>query len=189
MVGSVCKSYVWYTVVSRIYRESSYNLNIKALKHIYDIVRKQHTTWKKTLKSFRKWSYLYLLAVLGLRCCSGFSLVTDGGSYSSLWCAAAHFAHSHCCGTHSLPWLLFCGARALGLVGVSSCSSPGLEHRLSSCGVQALCSTACGIFLDRDQTHVTCIGKQILWPQSHLGSLKMLKNLISTNKIIFRIYK
>ena len=138
MVGSVCKSYVWYTVVSRIYRESSYNLNIKALKHIYDIVRKQHTTWKKTLKSFRKWSYLYLLAVLGLRCCSGFSLVTDGGSYSSLWCAAAHFAHSHCCGTHSLPWLLFCGARALGLVGVSSCSSPGLEHRLSSCSVQAL---------------------------------------------------
>ena len=44
-----------YGSIQNIYIEFlQLKLNIKALKHIYDIVRKQHTTWKKTLKSFRK---------------------------------------------------------------------------------------------------------------------------------------
>ena len=80
-------------------------LNIKALKHIYDIVRKHHTTWKKTLKSFRKWSYLYLLAVLGLRCCSGFPVVADGGAtpHCGVQLLTLHtliaVAHTHCPGS------------------------------------------------------------------------------------------
>ena len=41
--------------------------------------------------------------------------------------------------------------------GLSCCSSPTLEHWRSSCSV------ACGIFGIRAQTHVSCIGRRILY--------------------------
>ena len=83
---------------------------------------------------FKNYLFIYLLAVLGLRCCvRAFSSCSDQG-YSSLRCAG-----------FSLQWLLLCGAWALGARasvvaarGLSSCGSRALERRLSSCGSRAL---------------------------------------------------
>ena len=77
---------------------------------------------------FNNFTHLFL-AVLGLRCCAGFSLVA--ASRATNYRVQA----SHCAGVS-------CGARTLGHVGFSSCGSRALEHRLS-------CSTACGIFPDQ----------------------------------------
>ena len=74
--------------------------------------------------------HLFLfLAVLGLRCCTGFFY---------LWQARATLCGvqaSYCCN-------FSCGAWALGHADFSSCSTWALELRLSSCGarVQLLCS-------------------------------------------------
>ena len=56
--------------------------------------------------------------------------------------------------------------------GFSSRSSWALEHRLSSCGAQAYCSTKeiVGSPWTRDQTHISCIGRQILLPLRDQGS-------------------
>ena len=51
-----------------------------------------------------------------------------------------------------------CGAQALGHWGFSTCSFQALEQELNSCPV------ACGLFLERDPTCVSCIGRQILYP-------------------------
>ena len=69
--------------------------------------------------------FIYL-AVLGLHCCPGFSLAVASGG----------------CSLAVVPGLLIWwrlllwnpGSRALGL---RSCSSWALEHKLSSCGTQA----------------------------------------------------
>ena len=66
-----------------------------------------------------------VLAVLGLRCCSGFSLVAVSRSYSG-----CHVPASYCSG-------FSCGAWALGCLGFSSCSSRVLEQSLRTCGAQA----------------------------------------------------
>ena len=78
-------------------------------------------------------SKLYFGAVLGLCCCSGFSLVVVNGGYFS--CGA----WVSCC-----SGFFHCGARALGCVGSSSygnglshCRSQALQHRLNSCGAWA----------------------------------------------------
>ena len=62
------------------------------------------------------------LAVLGLCCCVGFSLVAGSGGYSLVM----------------VRWLLLLwstGSRACA--GFSSCGSRALEHRHNSCGTQA----------------------------------------------------
>ena len=66
------------------------------------------------------------LAVLGLRCCSGFSLVVASGGYSLLRCAG-----------FSLRWLLLLWSMGSKQVGFSSCGSWSLERRLSSNGTRA----------------------------------------------------
>ena len=89
---------------------------------------------------------IYLLAALGLRCCSGFSLVAASGGYSSLQCT--HFAFG---GFSSRE------ARALGAgasVVTARAGSAIVVLRLQRTGsvvvVQALsCSSACGIFPDQ----------------------------------------
>ena len=67
------------------------------------------------------------LAVLGFRCCAGFSVVVARGAplLSSCGAGASH------CGVFSC-----CGARAPG-AWARSCGSWALEHRLNSCGPQA----------------------------------------------------
>ena len=55
----------------------------------------------------------FFLALLGLHCCGGFSLLVVSRGYSRY------------------------AARALGCKGFSSCGSQALEHRLDSCATQA----------------------------------------------------
>ena len=70
------------------------------------------------------------LAVLGLRCCWGFSLVVASRSYSLV---AMHGilieAASHC-----RAQVLDTRASVTGACGLCSCGSPALENRLNSCG-------------------------------------------------------
>ena len=70
--------------------------------------------------------FIYLLAVLGLLRCKGFSLVVVSGGDSS-------------CSVRTSPGSGFscCGAQARGHSGFSSCGSWTLEHRLGSCDTQA----------------------------------------------------
>lgn len=70
-------------------------------------------------------SYLYILSVLGLRCCVGFCLVKVHG----LLIAAASLVAEH----------------GLGCTGLSTCSSGAPEHRLDSCGRGPSCSATYGI--------------------------------------------
>ena len=75
------------------------------------------------------------LALLGLCCCEGFSLVVVCG----LLIAAASLVMGH------RLWGI--GASVVVVCGLSGCSSQALEHRLSCCGA---CSEACGIFPDQE---------------------------------------
>ena len=70
--------------------------------------------------------YFTFLAVLGLCCCAGFSLVVRSGGSCLAGMRASHHAGLSCCGT-----------QVLGHEGFSSCRSRAPEHRLSSCGAQA----------------------------------------------------
>ena len=70
--------------------------------------------------------YLFILAALGLRCCTWLSLVAASRGYSSLWCPG-----------FSLRWRLL-----LWSMGSRRMVSVVVVHRFS-------CSAACGIFLDQ----------------------------------------
>ena len=92
------------------------------------------------LKNFPSFEFMYLLcvSVLGLHCCTGFSLVVVNGGYSL---------------TAMRRLLLIvvtsrCRAWTLGH-GLQYLWPQALEHRLSRCGTWVSCSTACGIFLDQ----------------------------------------
>ena len=61
---------------------------------------------------------------------------------------------SHCSG------FSYCCAQALGPLGFSSCGSWVLQHRLNSCGSQAPWHV--GSSWIGNQTHVSCIGREIL---------------------------
>ena len=81
-----------------------------------------------------------LLAVLGLCCCAGFSLVV-----ASLL-SSCGTQPSHCSGFFS--WR----ARSLGHKSFSSCGSQALEHKLNSCGMLCFsCSAAYGILVYRPE--------------------------------------
>ena len=70
-----------------------------------------------------RYFFMYLfLAVLGLHCCAGFSLVAASRGYSHWRARAPH------CGDFT------CGAQGLGHVGFRRRRSRAREHRLSSCG-------------------------------------------------------
>ena len=76
---------------------------------------------------FIKKKLIYFLAVLGLHCCTGFSVVAREGCFLVV--------------SFSLLWLSCCGAQAWGHVvaacGLSGLGSWALEHRLNSCGTWA----------------------------------------------------
>ena len=81
--------------------------------------------------SFFKNFYLFVclfLAVLGLRCHTGFSLVVENGDYSLVAEHGLLFAVASLVGTRASIVV----ARVL-----SSCSSKALEHRLNNCGAWA----------------------------------------------------
>ena len=81
-----------------------------------------------------------LLAMPGLRCFEGFSLVAESGDCSLLTAVASLVAEYR---------LQSAQASVVAAHGLSSCGSQALEHRLSSCGHRLICSTACGIFPDQ----------------------------------------
>ena len=78
--------------------------------------------------SFLKKLFIYylFLAVLGLHCYAGFSLVIESRGYSSCseWASQGSGFSS-------------CGAWALRHVDFSRCGSWALEHKLNSCGTWA----------------------------------------------------
>ena len=87
-----------------------------------------------TSSFFKMYLFIYIFGCVGsLLLCAGFSLVVASGGCSSLRCAG-----------FSLGGFSWCGARALGVrasvvvaLGLSSCGSQALEHRLSRCGARA----------------------------------------------------
>ena len=107
-------------------------------KKTYLLMLARGNNWNKMSKNstflccFLKSSY-FSLAVLGLRCCVGSSLVVMSGGYSPWWRAGF---------SPQCPLLLLgmgSGARAsvVAARGLSSCGSWALEHRLSTCGARA----------------------------------------------------
>ena len=97
--------------------------------------------------------FMFFLAVLGhpsllhrlFSSCRKRVLLSSRGMqashYSSFFCDGFS-----CCRTQALSHAGFSSLAH----GLRRCSSQALEHRLNSCGAQAQCSTACGIFLDRE---------------------------------------
>ena len=80
----------------------------------------------------------------GLSCsCSEWGLLSRQGAWASHWDGFSR-----------------CGAQVLGQEGLSSCDFWALEHRLGS-------FMSCGIFQIRDGTHVSCIGRLILYQWAH----------------------
>ena len=91
-------------------------------------------------------------ALLGLHCRAGFYLVAASGGYSPAASPAA---------VHGLKAAQASAAAARGL---RSCGSWTLERRLYRCGTQAQPLHSMWDLPDRDQTRVSCIGRQILHP-------------------------
>ena len=94
----------------------------------------------------------FFLTVLSLHCCAGFSLVAESGGYSPV--------------------------AVLGLLTVAFCSSQALEPGLSSCAQGVSCPSAYGIWgfsCIRDLSHVSCIGRWILY---HWATREALKGLL-----------
>ena len=56
-----------------------------------------------------------------------------------------------------------CGARALQCVSFRSCGSPTQEHRFNSCGAWAQLPRRVSSFWMKDQIHVSCTGRWILY--------------------------
>ena len=83
-------------------------------------------------KSFFKNIYLFL-AVLGLCCCVGFSLVVESGGYSPVGAPGLPIAAASLVVERGL-W----GSQAsvVAACGLTSCGSRTLEHRLNCCGAR-----------------------------------------------------
>ena len=81
--------------------------------------------------------YLFLVAVLGLCCCVGFSLVAESGGCSSYGVQASCHSGFFCCGTRALRHI---GSAVVALM-LQSIGLAVVAHRLSS--------AACGIFWDQ----------------------------------------
>ena len=112
-----------------------------------------------TFFSFNNFIYLFL-AVLGLRCHAGFSLVVESRGYSLVAMHKLLFAVAFVV-EHGLEcaWASVIVAREL-----SSCDSWALEHRLNSCGTWVyLLWWHVGSSQIRDRTHMSWIGRWILY--------------------------
>ena len=100
-------------------------------------VQSRHPTARLSLSRdgfFKKNNFLsFVLAVLCLCCCAGFSLVTVSRGCSSLRCTGFSLQ------SRLLLWAQALGVRAsvAGARGLRSCGSWALEHRFSVCGTQA----------------------------------------------------
>ena len=99
---------------------------------------------------------IYLLAVLGLCCCTGVSLVGSSKCYSLVAVCGLHVAVPSLSVEHGLWGKQASVVAAHGLsIVASGTSSIVVVHGLR-------CSVACGIFPDQGSNCVFCIGRQIL---------------------------
>ena len=117
------------------------------------ISRSIHVAAESVTSFYLKNNSIYsLLAVPGLRCYEGFSVVV----VCRLLIAVASPVAD--CGLWG-AWAL-----VVEVHGFSSCGSQALEHRFNSYGSWGLvASWHVGSSQIRDQTHVSCIGRQILY--------------------------
>ena len=106
--------------------------------------------------------FIYLfLAVLGLRCCSGFSLVAASGVHSSLRSTG-----------FSLRWLLL--LQSLGCRRVPA-SAAAAQHLGSVVAARWLrCSAACAVFLDQESNLCPLHWHADFYPQDHQEVLTSL---------------
>ena len=74
------------------------------------------------------------MAVPGLHCCAGISLVVESGGYSLVAVRGLLTVEASLVVEHRL-WGT--GTSVVVARGLSSCGSQGLEHRLNSCGMWA----------------------------------------------------
>ena len=96
-------------------------------------------------KGFLFFVFFFLLAALGLCCCTGFSLVVASGGYSSLQCTGFSFGGF----SSREAWALGAGASVAAAHVGSAVAVPRLQRTGSVVVVQGLsCSAACGIFPD-----------------------------------------
>ena len=91
--------------------------------------------------------------MLGLRCCTGFSLVVTSRGYSLV---AVYRFLTVVASLDMEQWALRCVGLVVEAPGFYSTGSVVVVHGLSS-------SKACGIFLDHGSNHVSCIGSQTLY--------------------------
>ena len=94
---------------------------------------KGHHIPKRTLLSLKDLFIYLVLAVLGLFCCVGFSLVAESGDYSLAVVLGLHLVSS-LAAELKLEGTWVSGVAARGL---SCCGSQALERRLNSCGTRA----------------------------------------------------
>ena len=78
-----------------------------------------------------------------------------------------------CCRAWALGRVNFCSCS-----GLSRCSSRALEHRLSSCGTWAWCSTTCWIFLDQGWNLCLLYWQSESSLLSHQGSPKIFYHIV-----------
>ena len=115
-------------------------------------------------------NFIYLfLAMLGLCCCRGFSLVVVSGPYSLAVMCGASRCGGLCC----------CGARAPGHLGFSSCGFQAPGHWHNSCAQGLSGSVASGIFPNQGWNPCLLCWQADSLPLSHQGS---------TSHLIFLLY-
>ena len=115
--------------------------------------------------------FTYLLAVLGLHCCVGFSLLGWAGAtlHCSAW--ASHCGGFSCCRAQA-P-----GTQAIAVAarGLRVWGSQALEHRLSGCAAWAFVALQHVVSSwIRVRTLVFCFGRQILY---HWATREALNSL------------
>ena len=106
------------------------------------------------------------LAMLGLHCCEGFSLVVESRGYSSCSVGTAHSRGSSGCRARALGWVGF--SRFSN--GLNSCSSWALELRLIAVAHGVSYFAASGTFPDWGSNLCLLHWQPDSLPLSHLGN-------------------
>ena len=116
--------------------------------------------------------YFWLCWLLALGCYVGFFSIWRAGLLSHCHMWAPHCGGSSCCRART-PGMQ---ASAVAAHGLSSCCPRALEHGSTDVVHRLSCSAVRGVLQTRDWTHVSCLGRQILYqvtdslPLSHQGS-------------------
>lgn len=117
------------------------------------------------------------MAFFNIILCRHFSLIAVSRCYPSCSALTSHCSSYSCCGAwalgHRLQWLRFPGSSIC-----SYHSSVAVAHGLS-------CSVACGDFLTRDRTHVSCISRPVLYHWTTSKAWSMSLNFFQPHPLFF----